>query len=61
MHKRLKSDIKSWWDSENNGIKDNGVAGIARLNKDFNPQTSHDTTYFTSSFDATRSFPKERI
>ncbi|KAL2829068.1 hypothetical protein BJY01DRAFT_261389 [Aspergillus pseudoustus] len=57
MHNRLEAPILAWWNSDNNGIKDNGPDGIARLNRDFNPQPSPQTYYFTLSFDATRPFP----
>jgi hypothetical protein len=51
----------AWWSSNDNGIRDNGIAGIARLNNDFNPRVSEHTYYFTMSFDATRPLPREEL
>ncbi|KAL2022642.1 hypothetical protein VTK56DRAFT_4986 [Thermocarpiscus australiensis] len=61
MYNRLKADINAWWSSNDNAVKDNGVAGVARLNADFSPTASTHTYYFTMSFDATRPFPKEYL
>lgn len=61
MHERLRKRILEWWTSENNAIKDNGIEGVDRLNRDFNPQPSDSTYYFTFSFDATRPFPREYL
>lgn len=61
MHNRLMVDINNWWNSNYNAVKDNGIDGIAMLNRDFNPRTSADTYYFTMSFDATRPFPRFNI
>jgi hypothetical protein len=61
MHRRLKGNINAWWASDNNGVKDNGIQGIARLNRDFAPQPSDKTYYFTMSFDATRPIPTQHV
>lgn len=61
MNNRLRNAIMAWWNSDDNGIKDNGITGIARLNHDFNPRASRNTYYFTLSFDATRPFPREEL
>ncbi|OJJ94837.1 hypothetical protein ASPACDRAFT_64772 [Aspergillus aculeatus ATCC 16872] len=58
MHNRLQPAIFTWWNSNHNGIRDNGIDGITRLNQDFDPRVSEKTYYFTMSFDATRPFPK---
>jgi hypothetical protein len=57
MHGRLVHDIRNWWTGDDNAVKDNGRAGIDRLNRDFSPRVSAQTYYFTMSFDATRPFP----
>jgi hypothetical protein len=61
MHSRLADDIQNWWTSNDNAVKDNGISGIARLNKGFDPRVSPDTYYFTVSFDATRPFPRGKL
>ncbi|KAH7110023.1 hypothetical protein B0J13DRAFT_489877 [Dactylonectria estremocensis] len=61
MYNRLRVDIGNWWASDNNAVKDNGVAGIARMNRDFAPTVSAATYYFTMSFDATRPLPREYL
>lgn len=61
MYNRLRPDILAWWTSDNNAVKDNGIAGIARLNRDFAPRPSPATYYFTMSFDATRPFPQMHL
>jgi len=58
MYNRLATNILAWWNSDDNGIKDNGITGINRLNTDFTPLASQDIYYFTMSFDATRPFPQ---
>jgi hypothetical protein len=61
MHNRLQNRILAWWNSNNNGIRDNGILGIDRLNADFSPRASPNTYYFTMSFDATKPFPQENL
>ncbi|KAL4732938.1 hypothetical protein BDV11DRAFT_214669 [Aspergillus similis] len=61
MHNRLQASILTWWNSVHNGIRDNGIDGITRLNQVFNPQVSPQTYYLTMSFDATRPFPEEDL
>ncbi|KAF2281279.1 uncharacterized protein EI97DRAFT_497915, partial [Westerdykella ornata] len=61
MHGRLQNAIMTWWNSNDNGIRDNGVQGINRLNTDFNPSASPQTYYFTLSFDATRPLPRQEL
>jgi hypothetical protein len=62
MYNRLQTEISQWWNSDHNGVVDNGTAGIARLNTHFeNPGVSLFTYYFTMSFDATRPFPREDL
>jgi hypothetical protein len=58
MYNRLKNRILAWWTSNDNGVRDNGIGGIARLNTNFSPRVSPSIYYFTMSFDATRPSPQ---
>jgi hypothetical protein len=58
MYTRLKTGIIEWWNSEYNGFHDNSIKGVKDLNA-FADKPSDKTYYFTMSFDATRSIPRQ--
>jgi hypothetical protein len=60
MRARIAPDVSTWWTGRHNGLYDNSLPGVARLDL-FAPAPSPNIYYFTMSFCATQPFPNRTL